>query len=269
MSAVGGDNGMNSYSEGQGEVCPHCSVVCNVGCDFWCLVRLKGRSLEDDNQQHPPHEKQNPPLLKETGKMWLEITESTLKFIITRDKFILQTGQRVFKQQRPCLLSVVCQAFLTDREQSIVLEMLDMANSADEHSNTLGDAGDKHATTPQIRKIEENESSILNSSTPSKLRSGQGELKQVTPIKVDEEQENERNLALSPTRVQFSPTLVSEVHFQEKVDISERRQLFYSVYEESRWRMDKMREDNRAKVQCASTSHSRPKLFSSHSPLTY
>ena len=133
-----------------------------------------------------------------------------------------------------------------------------MANGADEHSNTVSDAGNEHAITPQIQG---NENSILNTSIKSKLLSGQGELKQVTPIKIDEEQENERNLALSPTRVQFSPKLVSEVHFQDKVDISERCQLFYSVYEESRWRMDKFREENRAKVQFASAYHSRPKAF--------
>lgn len=83
----------------------------------------------------------------------------------------------------------------------------------------------------------------------SKWLTGKGQTRQLTPIKIGDAQENDgSSLTRSPTRVQFSPKLVSEVHFQEKVNLSERRQLFYSEFEESRWRMDRMREISRAKV---------------------
>ena len=124
-----------------------------------------------------------------------------------------------------------------------------MTNGADARIETVDGIDDQHETTSQIVETTGNENSILNKCIKSTLSARQGQVRQVAPIQIDQEQENEGDSPTrSPTRVQFSPKLVSEVHFQEKVDVSERRKLFYSEYEESKWRMDRMREIGRAKV---------------------
>ena len=124
-----------------------------------------------------------------------------------------------------------------------------MANGADARIETVENIDDQHEMTPQIVDTTGNENFILDTCMKSTLSARQGQVRQVKPIEISEEQENEGDSPTrSPTRVQFSPKLVSEVHLQEKVDDSERRKLFYSEYEESKWRMDRMREIGRAKV---------------------
>ena len=70
MSVDSEVDGVNSYSEGQEEVCPQCSIVCNVGCDFWRLVRLKGRQLDNGGTQHTAqNNEQNHQSLEEAGNV--------------------------------------------------------------------------------------------------------------------------------------------------------------------------------------------------------